>query len=170
VASFQVSAKHTEVVTQQLAEVMLKVNSGRGTLGRLIHDTIIAEDINQTIVNFKNSSNGLEATIADTKKDVSAIMASFQVTAGNAEVSTQQLEDIMVSINGGNGIIGRLIYDTASAENIDQTIINLKSSSKSLDENMEALKHNILLRRYFKNKAKEDEKKRIEESIQDTLK
>ncbi len=170
VASFQISAKYTEVVTQQLAGVMLKVNSGRGTLGRLIHDTIIAEDINQTIVNFKNSSNGLEATIASAKEDVSEIMSSFQVTAENAEVSTQQLEDIMVSINQGNGIIGRLIYDTASAENIDQTIINLKSSSKSLDENMEALKHNILLRRYFKNKAKEDEKKRIEESKQDSLK
>jgi phospholipid/cholesterol/gamma-HCH transport system substrate-binding protein len=164
VASFQVSAKHTEVVTQQLAEVMLKVNSGRGTLGRLIHDTIIAEDINQTIVNFKNSSNGLEATLAETKQDVSEIMASFKVTAGNAEVSTQQLEDIMVSVNGGTGIIGRLIYDTASAENIDQTIINLKNSSKSLDENMEALKHNILLRRYFKNKAKEDAKKQEEDA------
>ena len=164
VASFQVSAKHTEVVTQQLAEVMLKVNSGRGTLGRLIHDTIIAEDINQTIVNFKNSSNGLEATLAETKQDVSEIMASFKVTAGNAEVSTQQLEDIMVSVNGGTGIIGRLIYDTASAENIDQTIINLKNSSKSLDENMEALKHNILLRRYFKNKAKEDAKKLEEDA------
>lgn len=169
VASFQVSAKHTEVVTQQLAEVMLKVNSGRGTLGRLIHDTIIAEDINQTIVNFKNSSNGLEATLAETKQDVSEIMASFKVTAGNAEVSTQQLEDIMVSVNGGTGIIGRLIYDTASAENIDQTIINLKNSSKSLDENMEALKHNILLRRYFKNKAKEDAKKREEDAGTKTM-
>jgi phospholipid/cholesterol/gamma-HCH transport system substrate-binding protein len=164
VASFQVSAKHTEVVTQQLAEVMLKVNSGRGTLGRLIHDTIIAADINQTIVNFKNSSNGLEATLAETKQDVSEIMASFKVTAGNAEVSTQQLEDIMVSVNGGTGIIGRLIYDTASAENIDQTIINLKNSSKSLDENMEALKHNILLRGYFKKKAREDAKKKAEDT------
>jgi phospholipid/cholesterol/gamma-HCH transport system substrate-binding protein len=99
----------------------------------------------------------LDATIADTKDDISAIMGSFQVTASNAEVSTQQLEDIMVSINGGNGIIGRLIYDTVTAENIDQTIINLKSSTKGLDENMEALKHNILFRRYFKNKAKEEQ-------------
>lgn len=170
VASFQVSAKHAEVVTQQLAEVMLKVNSGRGTLGRLIHDTIIAEDINQTILNFKTSSNGLGAIITDTKEDISGIMSSFQVTAGNAEVSTQQLEDIMVNINSGNGIISKLINDTSSANNIDQTLINLKNSSKSLDENMEALKHNILLRRYFKNKAKEDEKKRIEGLKQDTLK
>jgi len=170
VASFQVSAKHAEVVTQQLAEVMLKVNSGRGTLGRLIHDTIIAEDINQTILNFKTSSNGLGAIITDTKEDISGIMSSFQVTAGNAEVSTQQLEDIMVNINSGNGIVSKLINDTSSANNIDQTLINLKNSSKSLDENMEALKHNILLRRYFKNKAKEDEKKRIEGLKQDTLK
>ena len=157
VASFQVSAKHTEVVTQQLSEVLLKVNSGRGTLGRLIYDSAIAQDLKLTIGNLKSGSSKLDATIADTKEDISTIMGSFQATASNAEVSTQQLEDIMVSINGGNGIIGRLIYDTVTAENIDQTIINLKSSTKGLDENMEALKHNILFRRYFKNKAKEEQ-------------
>jgi len=165
VASFQVSAKHTEVVTQQLSEVLLKVNSGRGTLGRLIHDSVIAQDLKLTIGNLKNGSGKLDATIADTKEDIATIMESFQVTAGNAEVSTQQLEDIMVSINGGNGILGRLIYDTVTANNIDQTILNLKSSTKGLDENMEALKHNILLRRYFKNKAKEEEKMRKIDSI-----
>jgi len=165
VASFQVSAKHTEVVTQQLSEVLLKVNSGRGTLGRLIHDSVIAQDLKLTIGNLKNGSGKLDATIADTKEDIATIMESFQVTASNAEVSTQQLEDIMVSINGGNGILGRLIYDTVTANNIDQTILNLKSSTKGLDENMEALKHNILLRRYFKNKAKEEEKMRKIDSI-----
>ncbi|MFZ4546055.1 MAG: MlaD family protein [Bacteroidales bacterium] len=157
VASFQVSAKHTEVVTQQLSEVLLKVNSGRGTLGRLIHDSAIAQDLKLTIGNLKNGSGKLDATIADTKEDISTILGSFQVTASNAQVSTQQIEDIMVSINSGKGIIGRLIYDTVTADNIDQTILNLKRSTKGLDENMEALKHNILLRRYFKNKAKEEE-------------
>lgn len=162
IASLQVTAGHTEIITKQLAEVMLKLNSGRGTLGRLIHDTIIAENINQTIGNFQNTSSEMKETMAATKEDISAIMESIQATADNAQVSTKQLENIMVSINSGNGTLGRLLRDTVTSQNIDVTILNLKNSSKGLGENMEALKHNFLLRGYFKKKAKEEERKRIE--------
>ncbi|MGY0035900.1 hypothetical protein [Pedobacter sp. NJ-S-72] len=34
------------------------------------------------------------------------------------------------------------------------TVSNLESSTKKLDENMEALQHNFLLRGFFKKKAK----------------
>jgi len=162
IASLQVSASHAEVITQQLAEVMLKINSGRGTLGRLIHDTIIAENINQTIGNFQNASSDMKGMIGSTKDDISAVMKSVQATTDNARASTKQLEDIMVNMNNGNGTIGRLLRDTVTSQNIDTTLMNLKSSSKGLDENMEALKHNFLLRGYFKKKAKEEERKRID--------
>ena len=162
IASLQVSAGHAEVITQQLAEVMLKINSGRGTLGRLIHDTIIAENINQTIGNFQNASSEMKGMIVSTKDDISAVMKSVQATTDNAQASTKQLENIMVNMNNGNGTIGRLLRDTVTSQNIDTTLMNLKNSSRGLDENMEALKHNFLLRGYFKKKAKEEERKRIE--------
>jgi len=159
IASLQVTAGHTEVITKQLAEVMLKINSGRGTLGRLIHDTIIAENINQTIGNFQNASSEMKGMIVSTKDDISAVMKSVQATADNAQASTKQLESIMVNISTGNGTLSRLIRDTATSQNIDTTIINLKNSTKSLDENMEALKHNFLFKGYFKKKAKAAEQK-----------
>lgn len=86
------------------------------------------------------------------------IMASIQVTAGNAEIISDQLAEIMIKINGGEGTLGRLIQDTVIAQNLDQTITNLKKSSKGLNENMEAAKHNILLRGFFKKKQREAEK------------
>ena len=92
--------------------------------------------------------------------ETDAIMASVQVTAANAEIITEQLAAIMVKINSGDGTLGRLIQDTTIARNIDQTIINLKQSSKGLDENMEAAKHNFLFKGYFNKKAKAAEKKR----------
>lgn len=163
ISSLQVTSGHVEIVTKQLAEIAIKINSGRGTLGRLIHDTIIADNINHTIMNFQNSSKEMDGMITDARSDVSAIMESFQETADNAEASTQQLEDIMVKVNTGQGTLGRLINDTVTSNNIDETILNLKNSSKGLDENMEALKHNILFRGYFKRKAKQEEQERIEE-------
>jgi phospholipid/cholesterol/gamma-HCH transport system substrate-binding protein len=95
--------------------------------------------------------------------ETDAIMASVQVTAANAEIITEQLAGIMLKINGGEGTLGRLIQDTTIARNINETIVNLKKSSKGLDENMEAAKHNFLLKGYFNKKARAAEKKKADE-------
>jgi len=88
--------------------------------------------------------------------ETDAIMASLRVTAGNAEVITQQLAEIMTKINSGGGTLGRLIQDKTLAENLNNTVLNLKKSSKSLDENMTAAKHNFLFKGYFDRKAKKE--------------
>jgi phospholipid/cholesterol/gamma-HCH transport system substrate-binding protein len=98
--------------------------------------------------------------------ETDAIMKSLLATAVNAEVITLQLAEIMVNINSGEGTIGRLIQDTTIAENINQTIENLKKSSKGLDENMEAAKHNFLLKGYFNKKAKAAEQKKKDDEKQ----
>lgn len=87
--------------------------------------------------------------------ELDAIIQSLSVTALNAEVITDQLAEIMVNINKGQGTLGMLIQDTTIAENINSTIINLKKSSKGLNQNMEAAKNNFLLRGYFKKKERE---------------
>ena len=87
-----------------------------------------------------------------------AIMASLQVTADNAAIVSLQLAGIMTKVNSGSGTLGRFIQDSTIAENINQTIVNLKKSSKGLDENMNAAKENFLFRGYYKRKEKEAEK------------
>lgn len=88
------------------------------------------------------------------------ILIKIKVTADNASIISDQLVQILVKVNNGNGTIGRLLQDSTIAENINKTIINLKKSSQGLDENMEAAKHNILLKGYFKNKKKKAEKQK----------
>jgi phospholipid/cholesterol/gamma-HCH transport system substrate-binding protein len=97
--------------------------------------------------------------------ETDAIMKSLSVTAGNAEVITDQLAEIMTNINQGDGTLGRLIQDTTIAENINKTIINLKKSSKGLDQNMEAVKSNFLFRGFFRKKERAAEKAK-QEAIQ----
>lgn len=156
IASVKRAVENTEIITEQLALVMLKVNSGKGTMGRLIHDNDIAQDIKSTIVNFQNSSKVFDETIKSTQTDLGIIMKSLKYTADNVKVSTQQMEEIMIGVSNGKGTIGGLLYDTLTIKNIDQTIINLKNSSKGLNENLEALKHNIFFRSYYRKKAKEE--------------
>lgn len=92
--------------------------------------------------------------------ETDAIMASIEITAGNAEVISASLAEIMTKINSGQGTLGRLIQDSTIAENFNQTILNLKKSSQGLNQNMEAAKHNFLLRGYFNKKAREAERKK----------
>lgn len=105
------------------------------------------------------------------------IMKSLKVTADNAEIISNQLAEIMINVNSGNGTLGRLIQDSTIAENINQTIVNLKRSSHGLEENMNAAKSNFLFRGYFNRKAKAAQKlkddakiKSLEEQNQDKKK
>ena len=163
-SSLKVSAGNAENISKQLSIIMDKINRGDGTLGRLIQDSTIAENLNQTVINLKKSTQGLSKT--------NAIMESLDVTTTNAEIISKQLADIMVDINKGNGTLGRLIQDTTLAENLNQTLINLKRSSKGLDENMTAAKSNFLFRRYFQKKAKEsaDKKEAIKKAEEQKIK
>ncbi|MDP1622191.1 MAG: MlaD family protein [Bacteroidales bacterium] len=94
--------------------------------------------------------------------ELDAIMASLEVTALNVEIITDQLAEIMIKVNSGSGTLGRLIGDTAIANNLSKTMINIKRSSKGLDENMNAAKENFLLRGYFRRKAEAAEEKKQE--------
>jgi phospholipid/cholesterol/gamma-HCH transport system substrate-binding protein len=95
--------------------------------------------------------------------ETDAIMASLKITADFAAIISGQLAQIMININSGIGTFGRLIQDSTIAENINRTIMNLRKSSKGLDENMNAAKENFLLKGYYKRKENAAEKKKNEE-------
>lgn len=88
------------------------------------------------------------------------ILSSIQVTAENAEIITDELAMLLSDINDGEGTIGKLMNDEDMARDLDKTMENLRKSSKGLEENMEAAKHNFLLRGYFKKKEREKERER----------
>ena len=162
IASLNKTTADVEIIAKELAEVMSNINSGKGMLGQLIVDSVIAGNVSQTIANFMKSSEGLDETIEVTKENVFEFMEKLQLTIAKTEIASNALGEIMVKINNGEGTLGMLIQDTTMASNLDQTLINLKQSSQGLDENMEALKQNFLFRRYFRKQAEEEEKERME--------
>jgi phospholipid/cholesterol/gamma-HCH transport system substrate-binding protein len=168
-ASLQTTAVNSAVISKQLSEIMININSGEGPLGRLIQDSTIAENINQTIANFKKSSEGMDETIEITKQNVFEFMEKLQLTVATTETASVALGEIMVKINSGEGTLGMLIQDTTMSSSINQTLINLENSTKGLDENMEALKHNIFFRGYFRRKALQEEKERIEAGVENSV-
>jgi phospholipid/cholesterol/gamma-HCH transport system substrate-binding protein len=128
--------------------------AGIGTSG-LIGDRMLT--ISQGSADAPSAKDG-QRILSSEPVETDAIISSLKVTAENAAVISDQLAEIMFKVNSGSGTLGRLIQDTAIAENLNQTIENLKKGSKGLDENMNAAKSNFLFRGYYKKKAKEAEK------------
>jgi phospholipid/cholesterol/gamma-HCH transport system substrate-binding protein len=59
-------------------------------------------------------------------------------------------------LNNENAPLGMLLRNEEAGADMSVTLKNLNSSSKKLDENLEALQHNFLLRGFFKKKAKRE--------------
>ena len=68
-ASLMITANNAEIISSQLAEIMININNGQGTLGRLIQDTTIADNIGKTIVNLRKSSSGLDENMEAAKEN-----------------------------------------------------------------------------------------------------
>lgn len=101
--------------------------------------------------------------------DMDKIVSKFAHIADNAESITGSLAAIVGRINSGHGSIGMLLRNDTLAKKLqttvtsaDQTVKTIKMSAEKFNENMEAAKHNFLLRGFFKRK----EKKRIRDSVE----
>lgn len=98
-----------------------------------------------------------------TPVSIDDIMASLSVSAKNAEHITGDIAVLTGSIKDGHGTIGKLFMDTTLAISLDKTIVNVQHAAGGFSENMTALKHNVLLRGYYKKKEKAAEKEKKEE-------
>jgi len=86
---------------------------------------------------------------SDLIKKADQILDSAQATAEDAQATASSVKSIASKIDQGQGTMGALIND--------KTIYQQASAGvTSLRENMEALKHNILIRGFFKKRGYED--------------
>jgi phospholipid/cholesterol/gamma-HCH transport system substrate-binding protein len=96
-------------------------------------------------------------------KKASDILDSSQQSAQYATQATANLASISAKIDGGQGTVGALVNDKQLYNNLQQTtsalhdtMVHAQEGVADFQENMEALKHNFLLRGYFKNRGYED--------------
>jgi phospholipid/cholesterol/gamma-HCH transport system substrate-binding protein len=68
-ANLKVTTDNAAVVTDQLAEIMIKINSGKGTLGRLIEDSTMAESFERTIQNLNSGTKGFSENMEAAKSN-----------------------------------------------------------------------------------------------------
>jgi phospholipid/cholesterol/gamma-HCH transport system substrate-binding protein len=81
----------------------------------------------------------------------------------NGQQATEHLNSVSAKIDSGQGTVGALVNDKQLYNNLEQTTTTLHATMlqaqvgvTNFRENMEALKHNFLLRGYFNKRGYED--------------
>lgn len=101
------------------------------------------------------SNNDTIATARQVNMD--DILLKIKVTSDNAASITDDMAAIMKNIREGKGTIGKLVMDSALAQNVDAALVNIKQGAGGFKQNMDAAGNNILLKRFFKKKAKKED-------------
>lgn len=169
-------------ITSDFKTISSRLVEGKGTLGKLLSDESTIDQINRTtvtlqnaMVNFQHMSANLsdytsklnkKGTLANDLVTDTIVFNSLRRTVTQLnEVANLSRKAVINFENAGNTLygsmgskntpIGILLNDDKMAENMRQTLQNLKDASKKLDEDLEALQHNFLFRGFFKNREKD---------------
>ncbi|HEY3429070.1 MAG TPA: MlaD family protein [Cyclobacteriaceae bacterium] len=173
----------TRAITDDLKLISARLNKGEGIFGELLRDGPASHDLREAITALKETGQKANRVTANAEKLLSdvnngdglinklitdtAYARTFETTlknigevGKNSKKISQDLQGMIDKMNSGDNAISVLLADSAFAHKLKATMDNAKSASIKLDENMEAMQHNFLLRGYFKKQKKAEEKKK----------
>lgn len=163
------TSENAKLITDNLVKITNQINSKKGTIGMLINDTVMSDNLKQTIYNLKVTTQSTSKSMANLNKIITDLNNKDNVIGAlkdtitgkkikiiivNLEKSSEQINKTITNLKGGNGALNYLSNDPKLVKQIDSTMINLNQASSKLNENLEALKHNFFFRGYFKKQEK----------------
>jgi len=184
-STLNVTNENAALLTEDLLNVTRSLTQGKGTLGRLLNDTTMAHNLEQTLVNLKNTSNQANNTISelngiihtiDFEKSTAGVLLNDTVAASkmrniivNLEASSVEIEMMSKNLNTvigeiqeGDGALKYLTSDSTLVDQLENTMQNVDQGVERFNENMEALKHNFFFRGYFRKLERQREKENRE--------
>jgi phospholipid/cholesterol/gamma-HCH transport system substrate-binding protein len=180
-ATLQANNANLLAITGNLKTVSQKLAGGQGTLGQLINDPALGNDLRASINNLQAASAGSEKVIRNLQDytaglhrpgslaeqlvtdttvfaGLKATVARLNDAANSASAFTEKIkrtgDDISKGLSDPNTPAGLLLHDQETADNLQRTIKNLRVSSKELADDLEAVQHNWLLKGFFKKRDK----------------
>lgn len=179
-STLNVTNENAAQLTADLLKITNDINNGKGTIGVLLRDSAMANDLKATIHNLKITSEKTSKTMdnlnrqiagLDHKDNVIGVLKDTVVgnkirhIVTNLDSSSQEITKVVANLNttisnakDGKGAINYLSNNPKLVKQIDSTMTNINQASQKLNENLEALKSNFLFRAYFKKQAKAKKK------------
>ncbi len=111
--------KLTETIAN-LQDITAKLKSGEGTMGRLINDSQLHDDLLAAVEEIKTAATDAKAFVGDTKGIIADVKAGKgaigtllydQPTADSLRVTATNLRELSEKLNSGQGTLGKLLAD-----------------------------------------------------------
>lgn len=164
-------------ITTNFKTISKKLTTSEGTVGKLLNDNTLYNNVNSVTVSLNDASAKAKQLISslndfssklNNKGTLANELVTDTIVYASIKKSVLQLHQMTETANlfvnnlkeagnNPNSTIGVLLHDEESGANMKKTIRNLESSSEKLNEDLEALQHNFLLKGYFKKKNKKAE-------------
>ncbi|WP_296381576.1 MlaD family protein [Winogradskyella sp.] len=179
-STLSVSSENAAILTSDLLKITTAMLEGKGTVGLLLNDTIMAKDLKQSVNNLKMASRGATNTINELNTIISSIKTNDNTILGmilndsisgeklktvvsNLEASSNEIQNVISNVNGvvedlnsHNGAYNYIVKDTSLVNSLKSTLNNINEGTDKFNQNMEALKHNFLTRGYFKKLERQE--------------
>lgn len=183
-ATLQENNKNLIDITGDFKVIGKRLVDGEGTIGALLSDSQMVRSLHSTMSNLNTISTNLNRAsrnsnqvvnsfadfasklqtkgglandlVTDTVvfNNLKSVVTQLQQAAADASVLVGDIKLAGKDITDKSKPIGMFLSDEATASQLKNTIGNLETSTRKLDENMEALQHNFLLRGFFRRKAR----------------
>lgn len=181
-STLNATSDNLAILISGMMKVTNKLNSGEGTLGVLLNDTIMAQNLKSVSYNLKEASLGASHSVKELNNLINSIktnkesalgvlindslsgqtlkktLVNLEATSKELEVITQNIDHLVTDISKSEGTFNYILHDTSLVESIKSTMKNINEGTTKFNEDMEALKHNFLFRGYFKKLEKEEAK------------
>src|SRR4051794_14049161 len=183
-ATLQSNNQNLLAITGSFKSISRKIDSGSGTIGYLLNNADMARKLNTSMNSLQATMNNFQAASQTSKAVLASLEAFtarlntegsfanklatdttlFNVLKGTltqlrdvtttASQITDNLKAASDRLHDTANVPGVLLNDVQAGSALKNTIMNLETSSEKLDEDLEAVQHNFLLKGYFKKKNK----------------
>ncbi len=183
--TLQITNRNLLKITNDVDGVISQIRTGKGIAGAILRDSALADRFKTTVSSLHDASvnaSKMTGTLANfsSKLNNKGTLAHELVTDttvfNNLKASSVELKRAAASatdvannakrasekLNSTDNAIGILLNDQAVNTSLKKTIGNLETSSKKLDEDLEAAQHNFLLRGFFRKRDKEAAKQKAD--------
>lgn len=134
VRSGQSTLQNMDALLKRLDRIIAFVESGQGSVGKLIYDTTLYSRLNATVTEFQNLVNEVTAGNGTIGKLVSNDEL-YQKVNGTVD----KLNVIIDDLNAGKGTAGKLLKDEGLYRNANDTIANVKKLTDDINAGKGAL-------------------------------
>ncbi len=142
--SLKGTVDNTTKITSDLAQITDNIQSGKGTIGRLLMDRSLRQNFDSTFTNLKEASAEFKMVMKKVNS-MDDVLVALRAAIDNTSSITSDLSKITRNIESGNGTLGGLLMDQSLKHNLDSTMVNLKEGSVELRLLMEKAKSSWLL-------------------------